>query len=200
MSPKKLIKALAVLCVLSGLALIYWLRDYIVTGALITIGVFLYFLTSKQDKTKDNLDIANFINVFTHFRVALDSDANVFNALKASLDITSGRLHEELDRLVMTINKDHSVTPFITFAKKFNHRFVTHIMINIYMLINHGLDQKRLWQFNYLFETLLKEYNDAEISLHQSSYERFDLSLFIGSGIMMFTIMGSVLMMVGGAS
>ncbi len=199
MSLKKLLKALAVLFIISGLALIYWLRNYLIYGPLIVIGIALYYFSTKKDETKDNLNIANFINVFTHFRVALDSDANVFNALSASLDLTSGRMHEELVRLISAINKDHSVTPFINFAKKYNHRFVTHIMINIYMLINHGLDPKRLWQFNYLFETLLKEYNDAEISQHQNSYDRFDLSLFLGSGIMMFTIMGSILSLLGGA-
>lgn len=199
MSLKKLLKALAVLFIISGLALIYWLRNYLIYGPLIVIGIALYYFSTKNDETKDNLNIANFINVFTHFRVALDSDANVFNALSASLDLTSGRMHEELERLISAINKDHSVTPFINFAKKYNHRFVTHIMINIYMLINHGLDPKRLWQFNYLFETLLKEYNDAEISQHQNSYDRFDLSLFLGSGIMMFTIMGSILSLLGGA-
>lgn len=199
MSLKKLLKALAVLFIISGLALIYWLRNYLIYGPLIVIGIALYYFSTKKDETKDNLNIANFINVFTHFRVALDSDANVFNALSASLELTSGRMHEELERLISAINKDHSVTPFITFAKKYNHRFVTHIMINIYMLINHGLDPKRLWQFNYLFETLLKEYNDAEISKHQNSYDRFDLSLFLGSGIMMFTIMGSILSLLGGA-
>lgn len=199
MSLKKLLKALAVLFIISGLALIYWLRNYLIYGPLIVIGIALYYFSTKKDETKDNLNIANFINVFTHFRVALDSDANVFNALSASLDLTSGRMHEELERLISAINKDHSVTPFINFAKKYNHRFVTHIMINIYMLINHGLDPKRLWQFNYLFETLLKEYNDAEISQHQNSYDRFDLSLFLGSGIMMFTIMGSILSLLGGA-
>lgn len=199
MSLKKLLKALAVLFIISGLALIYWLRNYLIYGPLIVIGIALYYFSTKKDETKDNLNIANFINVFTHFRVALDSDANVFNALSASLYLTSGRMHEELERLISAINKDHSVTPFINFAKKYNHRFVTHIMINIYMLINHGLDPKRLWQFNYLFETLLKEYNDAEISQHQNSYDRFDLSLFLGSGIMMFTIMGSILSVLGGA-
>lgn len=199
MSLKKLLKALALLCIISGLALIYWLRNYLIYGTLIVVGIGLYYFSTKKDETKDNLNIANFINVFTHFRVALDSDANVFNALSASLELTSGRMHEELERLISAINKDHSVTPFITFAKKYNHRFVTHIMINIYMLINHGLDPKRLWQFNYLFETLLKEYNDAEISKHQNSYDRFDLSLFLGSGIMMFTIMGSILSLLGGA-
>ena len=199
MSLKKLLKALAVLFIISGLALIYWLRNYLIYGPLIVIGIALYYFSTKKDETKDNLNIANFINVFTHFRVALDSDANVFNALSASLDLTSGRMHEELERLISAINKDHSVTPFINFAKKYNHRFVTHIMINIYMLINHGLDPKRLWQFNYLFESLLKEYNDAEISQHQNSYDRFDLSLFLGSGIMMFTIMGSILSLLGGA-
>lgn len=56
---------------------------------------------------------------------------------------------------------------------------------------------KRLWQFNYLFETLVKEHNDEEIALHESSYERFNISLFIGTGIMIMTLMISIMGMIG---
>ena len=103
----------------------------------------------------------------------------------------------KLEELIKTINTDHSVKPFITFADPFKNRFITHIMINVYMLINHGLDIKRLWQFNFIFETLTKEYSTSVIDLHRSSLERFDILLYLGTGIMMFTLMTSVLALIG---
>lgn len=198
MSLNKLFKGVALLLTLSGATLAFFLKDYLLIGLLIGAGLIAFGLSYLKQKPKENFNLSDFINVFTHFRVALDSDANVYNALASSLDFTSGSMHLALEKLVNNLHNDHSVTPFIIFAKKFKHRFVTHIMINVYMLINHGLDTRRLWQFNYLFEALVKEYNDAEIALHESSYERFNLSLFLGTGIMMFTIMGSILSMFGG--
>lgn len=198
MSLNKVIKPIALLLILAGSGLAFFIKDYVIIGILIGGGLILFGVSQIKQKPKDNFTLNDFINVFTHFRVALDSDANVFVALGSSLDYTSGAMHVALEKLVNTLHHDHSVTPFILFAKKFKHRFVTHIMINVYMLINHGLNPKRLWQFNYLFESLVKEYNETQVALHESSYERFNLSLFLGTGIMMFTIMGSILSMFGG--
>jgi hypothetical protein len=43
----------------------------------------------------------------------------------------------------------------------------------------------------------VKEHNDEEIALHESSYERFNISLFIGTGIMIMTLMISIMGMIG---
>ncbi|MDY0214873.1 MAG: hypothetical protein RBS24_05085 [Bacilli bacterium] len=198
MSVNKVLKPIGLLSVLGGITTLYFIDNLIISGILILIGIALFIIGNLKKKPKDNLDIASFINMFTHFRTMLDSDANVVSALTSSLEFTSGVMYEALHKLVVNINDDHSVTPFILFAKRFNHRFVLHIMINVYMLINHGLEAKRLWQFNYLFESLIKEFNDEQIALHESSYERFNVSLFLGTGIMMFTIMGTILSMFGG--
>lgn len=197
MSVKKIMRFIAFLLMLFGITLIYWIKDYMVMISLISTGVFLFAISFIPKKDSSNLNLASFINVFTHFRVALDSEANVYQALSAALTVTNGKLYETLEELINAIEVDHSVTPFISFAKPFNHRFVTHIMINIYMLINHGLEQKRMWQFNFMFETLVKEFNDEQLALHESSYERFLLSLFLGNAIMIFTLMSAAMAMIG---
>lgn len=176
----------------------YFLKDYFIGVALGITGGILTLLLPSTKKKRSNLTVHEFINIFTHFRVTLQSHANVYQSLLAALHGSSGQMYEALEVLTSAISKDHTVTPFITFAKGFKHRFITHIMINIYMLVNHGTDPQHLWQFNYLFESLVKEHNEEQIALHESSYERFNVSLFLGTGAMMFTLMGSVMTMLGG--
>lgn len=195
---KRIARVLGFLLSGSGLLYLYWAEDYLYPLMLLGGGAVLLGYSFFKVKEKANLNMTSFINVFTHFRVALDSETNVFQALSAALTVTSGKLYELLEELVNSLSHDHSVTPFISFAKPFKNRFITHIMINVYMLINHGIDHKRLWQFNYMFETLVAEYHEEQLALHESSYERYNTALFIGSGILIFTLMSSIFSLLGG--
>lgn len=177
---------------------VYLYPRLFLVGPLVLGGGLLFLLSFYKKRIPNNITVTNFINVFTHFRVTLDSDSNVFQALNAMLEITTGALYENIETLINSLESDHTIAPFMAFARPFKHRFVTHIMINIYMLINHGLDPKRLWQFNYMFETLVKEYNESRLAAHQNSYERFDIMLFVGNALMIFTLMASVMGMIGG--
>lgn len=179
-------------------AIIYFWKNNLMYALIFTgLGASVLVITFIPKKEKTNITLSEFINVFTHFRVTLDNNLNVYRALNVTLARASGAMAKLIESLINAIEKDHSVTPFINFARPFKHPLVSQIMINVYMLINHGTDQKRLWQFNYLFETLVKEHNDEEIALHESSYERFNISLFIGTGIMILTLMISIMGMIG---
>lgn len=195
---ERLLRGLSIMLLGSATILVYFYPRLIIIGPLTLAGGALFLLSFYKKRPANNITVTNFINVFTHFRVTLDSDTNVFQALNAMLEITTGALYEHIETLVASLETDHTITPFIAFAQPFKHRFVTHIMINIYMLINHGLDPKRLWQFNYMFETLVKEYNESRLAAHQNSYERFDIMLFVGNALMIFTLMSSVMGMIGG--
>ncbi len=197
MNLKKIFFISGTVLFLAALFTYFIFKQIYVALALVIGGIIFVVLTFLKPKVKSNLTINTFIDVFTHFRVALDSDANVYQALTATLAITKGEMYIKLDELIKLINTDHTVQPFITFASAFKNRFITHIMINVYMLINHGLNVKRLWQFNYIFETLTKEYGAEVIENHRSSLERFEILLYLGTGIMMFTLMTSVLSLIG---
>lgn len=197
MKVKKIFFFSGAFLILGALFAYFLFKELYVALGLVVGGVILIIFSFFKRKEKSNLTINTFINVFTHFRVALDSDANVYQALTATLAITKGEMYLKLEGLIQTINSDHTVKPFISFATPFKNRFITHIMINVYMLINHGLEIKRLWQFNYIFETLTKEFSASVIEVHRGSLERFDMLLYLGTGIMMFTLMTSVLALIG---
>lgn len=195
---RRILRLLSAVFIISAVLLLYFWRNLFVVIPSAILGLLLFAISFYKKRPPHNITLTNFINVFTHFRVTLDSNANVFQALNATLEVTTGVLFTHIEALIASLETNHTVVPFITFAKPFNHRFVTHIMINVYMLINHGIDAKRLWQFNYMFETLVREHNETMISAHQNSYERFDIMLFLGNAVMIFTLMASVMAMIGG--
>lgn len=167
---------------------------YAVALAILSLFTFIFIKTTPPKK---HFTMHEFIITFTHFRVALDSDANVFHALVTSIERATPSLAEELQLLHSEMMTDHSVTPYINFAKNFKEPIITHIMINIYLLINHGVDAKRLWQFNYIFETLIKANYDEILEDHKSSYEKYDTVLYFGTAVLMMTILLNVMTLIG---
>ena len=194
---KWLERSAGLLLIIVGAILYFWKKNLTLALIFAGVGFTIVVITFIPQKQKSNITLADFINVFTHFRLALDNNLNVYRALNITLTTTSGAMSALLESLINALENDHSVTPFINFSLPFKHPLVSQIMINVFMLVNHGVDPKRLWQFNYLFETLVKEHNDEEIALHESSYERFNISLFIGTGIMIMTLMISIMGMIG---
>lgn len=193
---KQLIRIVGLICLFLGVIGFYFSDKQLAILSIVS-GTGLLILSSVSIKKNEVVTVNDFINLFTHFRVSLDSEANVFQALTSCLNVAGGKIYEELEKLITVQREDHSVMPFINFAKFFNNHLVTHIMINIYMLINNGLEPKRLWQFNYIFENLIKENNDHQLLMHENSYERFNTTLFLGTGVLLFTLMSSILTMIG---
>lgn len=198
MLAKKIIKYSGFSLFISAAFVLFLLRfSIIVIVSLVLLSLlFLFFIKTKANNVAFTLN--DFIMTFTHFRVALDSDANVFYALSASLDAAHEPVKTAVKELHEQMMVDHTVAPYLTFAIKFDNAIVTHIMINIYLLINHGVDQKRLWQFNYIFEALIKMNHDETIANHSASYERFDLFLYLGTGLVLITILLNVMTLIGG--
>ena len=182
---KWLERSAGLLLIIGGAILYFWKKNLTLALIFAGVGFTIVVITFIPQKQKSNITLADFINVFTHFRVALDNNLNVYRALNITLTTTSGAMSALLESLINALENDHSVTPFINFSLPFKHPLVSQIMINVYMLVNH------------LFETLVKEHNDEEIALHESSYERFNISLFIGTGIMIMTLMISIMGMIG---
>lgn len=197
MSARRSMRVIGTLFLIAGSLIIFLYKNYYLIVILLLGRLTLFSLSFYKKKVVNNLTLVNFINVFTHFRVALDSNSNVFVSLNSAVAVTSGAMFENLTILINDMSNDHTIKPFITFAKPFNDRLVTHIMINLFILVTHGLDQKRLWQFNYVFETLINEHAEQQADAHKASYERFDISLFFGTAILIFTLMNTILSLIG---
>lgn len=194
---KKVVKYGVSSFALAAGALLYFLKfPPLYAAALVILSMFI-FIFVRTKPMKKHFTMHEFIITFTHFRVALDSDANVFHALVTSIERAAPSLAEELQLLHSEMMSDHSVTPYINFAKNFKEPIITHIMINIYLLINHGVDAKRLWQFNYIFEALIKANYDEVLEDHKSSYEKFDTVLYFGTAVLMMTILLNVMTLIG---
>ena len=94
MNNKKLFIFSGAFALLGALFAYFFFKQIYVAIGLVVGGIIIIIIPFLKRKEKSNLTINTFINVFTHFRVALDSDANVYQALSATLAITKGDIYK----------------------------------------------------------------------------------------------------------
>lgn len=194
----KTLKSLGVMVLVISLPLFVLKVNTAYVFLMIISGIIMIFISSLIPNQKKPLTLNEFIEVFTHFRIALDSADNVYHALEACMKTARDSISDQLIKLLDAIEHNHTVMPFLEFAKPFNNPFITHVMIHIYLLIDHGMEHGRLWQFNYVFEELIKSNHQQLLKIHQDSYERFNMLLFLGAGVVMITLMINILGVIGG--
>ena len=123
-------KEISIMIIVFVIGILCSLISYILTKQLLLLIVFIlltigfeiiYINRYKSLEEKQKRDIENeFISVVSFFKIYLKNGMNVYTSLKEVSSFVSVKLKERFDQLIIDIDEDKSVEPFIKFAKKFN--------------------------------------------------------------------------------
>lgn len=177
LSPKKEIAKLilidSVLLILSVLA--YFLSKEFTYPMMILVTVcllsVLYFARygTKIDQQKV-LDLQEFTNLFSYFKIYIHNGFSVYSALKEIEQFANESLKKQLKTLIEEIDLDKSIEPFIRFAKNFDEVIVEEMMLTIYQMIDDGVNSDHLLQFEMIYD----KFSDL---MYQKNLKRKDSKL-----------------------
>lgn len=177
LSPKKEIAKLilidSVLLILSVLA--YFLSKEFTYSMMILVTVcllsVLYFTRygTKIDQQKA-LDLQEFTNLFSYFKIYIHNGFSVYSALKEIEQFANESLKKQLKTLIEEIDLDKSIEPFIRFAKNFDEVIVEEMMLTIYQMIDDGVNSDHLLQFEMIYD----KFSDL---MYQKNLKRKDSKL-----------------------
>lgn len=177
LSPKKEIAKLilidSVLLILSVLA--YFLSKEFTYSIMILVTVcllsVLYFARygTKIDQQKA-LDLQEFTNLFSYFKIYIHNGFSVYSALKEIEQFANESLKKQLKTLIEEIDLDKSIEPFIRFAKNFDEVIVEEMMLTIYQMIDDGVNSDHLLQFEMIYD----KFSDL---MYQKNLKRKDSKL-----------------------
>lgn len=177
LSPKKEIAKLilidSVLLILSVLA--YFLSKEFTYSIMIFVTVcllsVLYFARygTKIDQQKV-LDLQEFTNLFSYFKIYIHNGFSVYSALKEIEQFANESLKKQLKTLIEEIDFDKSIEPFIRFAKNFDEVIVEEMMLTIYQMIDDGVNSDHLLQFEMIYD----KFSDL---MYQKNLKRKDSKL-----------------------
>lgn len=154
----------------------------------------------KKSSKKRNLkyiETAQFVKVFTIFRMGLNKNTNVFKALEKVKDSIEGPLTQELQILLSSLNNTISVAPFVSLGEKFKEPLIKHILISVYQLMINGGSVAQLFEFNYLFDRLNEINTESSLRILNKKYENLLQLPMLGTGLLVILIMAGVISLIG---
>lgn len=111
----------------------------------------MYLKAINQHKEEE------FIHLFTYFGIFIGNGFNVYNSLQKIKEFASDELEQNIGQLILDIDNDKSVTPYIKFSKNFKSLQIKEVMLSIYQMVDEGEGGPYIVQYSHLFGKLSDE-------------------------------------------
>ena len=136
------------------------------------------------DKKKAILDEREheFIAIISYFQFFITNSYNVYQAFQSLIAYSSPWMEEQIQSLIIEIDNDKSVKPFIKFANKFKNNVAGNVMMSIYQMVDEGENGLHMYQFNSLFQQLSKSQQIELIDSKERSMSAISSYPLIGAG------------------
>lgn len=154
-------------------------------AGLIALGGLNYFLfNSYLEKKKSIINDREheFVTMIGYFQFFICNRYNVYQAFQSLLAYASPWMEEQIHCLILEIDNDKSLKPFINFASKFQTKVASNVMVSIYQMVDQGEDNAHMIQFNSIFEQLSKNKQKELIDKKDRSLSSLATLPLIGAG------------------
>ena len=185
---KELIKIVVinVLIIAASVVLTIFLKQVMIAFVgIIVIAVANYLIfNSYSEKKKAILDEREheFIAIISYFQFFITNSYNVYQAFQSLIAYASPWMEEQIQSLIIEIDNDKSVKPFINFANKFKNNVAGNVMMSIYQMVDEGENGLHMYQFNSLFQQLSKSQQMELIDSKERSMSSISSFPLIGAG------------------
>lgn len=153
------------------------------------------YSSKKRKILRDRED--EFIVMIGYFQIYLSNHYNVYQAFKALTPYASIWMEEQLQTLILEIDNDKSVKPFINFAEKFTNKMTSNVMLTIYQMVDEGESSLHMMQFTALFEQLSKSHQKQLIDDKERSLSSIATLPLIGASALTVLLTFGIISIVG---
>ena len=175
-----------ILIVAATVTLTIFLKQVMIAFVGIIAMVIINYLifNSYLDKKKAILDEREheFIAIISYFQFFITNSYNVYQAFQSLIAYSSTWMEEQIQSLIIEIDNDKSVKPFINFANKFKNNVAGNVMMSIYQMVDEGENGLHMYQFNSLFQQLSKSQQIELIDAKERSMGSISSFPLIGAG------------------
>ena len=192
-----IIALIALVFVISGLLLIFLLKEVYLGIIVFILGVAVELLYTSKYKSLElsvNKDKVNeFISALSYFEVYYSKGNDVYSSFKLLLPFCSQYLQDAINSFLLQSDSDKTVNPFVCFANKFDNSVVTTLMMSIYQLSNGG----DLLEFDLLYQSIRNKQTEALIESKKKSLDSLYSFPLIGAGAITVIFALQILSVIG---
>ena len=142
--------------------------------------IFDSYLNKKKEILKDREN--ELITIIGYFQFFISNSYNVYQAFRSLINYSSAWMEEQIQSLIIEIDNDKSVKPFLNFANKFKNKMASNVMLSIYQMVEEGEGRAHMLQFETLFQELSKSLNAQLIDDKERSMGSILSMPLIGAG------------------
>ena len=153
------------------------------------------YINKKREIFKDRED--EFISIIGYFQFFISNSYNVYQAFQALIPYSSTWMEEQINSLILEIDNDKTVTPYINFANKFTNKVTTNVMLSIYQMVDEGENNIHLIQFQSLFDELSKNHQKELIDSKDRSMSSLSSLPLIGAGAITVLLTFGIISLMG---
>lgn len=180
----------------------YLMKQSLLYGLALLCGVVIFYSRQlgydNQLKANQMALESEFIFLFGFFRIFIDHQYNVYQALKALIPYASFATKSRLEVLILAIDEDKTITPFLSFAQQYHLSTIEQLMISVYQLVDQGSDSRSLHQFIYLFQAYVNQHSEVELDRFKRKLERYQSYPLIASAAATMLIAFGIVSLIGG--
>lgn len=169
---------------------------FIAIGALIAIYFYLSRYSSLEKKyEKEHVD--HLISLLSYFEIFISNGNNVYTSFKMLLPYADIFVQDAINAMLMQIDVDKTIGPYINFAGKFNNRTIESLMLSIYQMVDNGENAIELSEFNLLFNSIKEKHYDEMIDSHKKGLDLFNSFPLIGAGAITIVLSLCIVSIIG---
>ena len=169
---------------------------FVVIGGLLLIYFYLSRYSSMEKRNeKDHVD--QLISLLSYFEIFISNGNNVYTSLKMLLPYAGLFVQDAINSMLMQIDVDKTIGPYINFASKFNNRTIESLMLSIYQMVDNGENSIELSEFNLLFNNIKEKHFDEMIESHKKGLDIFNSFPLIGAGAITIVLSISIVSIIG---
>lgn len=169
---------------------------FIALGGLLLIYFYLSRYSSMEKRNeKDHVD--QLISLLSYFEIFISNGNNVYTSFKMLLPYAELFVQDAINSMLMQIDVDKTIGPYINFASKFNNRTIESLMLSIYQMVDNGESSIELSEFNLLFNNIKEKHFDEMIESHKKGLDIFNSFPLIGAGAITIVLSISIVSIIG---
>lgn len=169
---------------------------FIVLFQLLANYLFLSSYSTKirilEEKREDE-----FVTIISYFEIFITNKNNVYQSFNKVIQYSSEWMKEAISRLLLDIDKDKTVEPFIKFAKNFKMKIATNIMLSIYTMVDQGESFEQINHFQLIFEELLKSKKLENLDKKKRSLSVLASLPLAGAGLITIVLTIGIISIIG---
>jgi hypothetical protein len=163
---------------------------------ILEIGFLVY-----QDNQKDQrlrMRQKQMMDAYRLIKVMLMQSVSPYQALQTILPFVESELAEHIHDLLMGIDQDKSIHPYLHFASGFQSVMLEQLCFALYQLENQGGHSHQLQQFQYLFDQAEHQYYQSQLNQFHEGMQNANGYVMVATGMIAFSLLVGVMQLIAG--